>query len=419
MSTPENELLKEKEKFEALFQFASLGILVVNQKGEIIMANNFLLLQFDYDSAAELIGNKIELLIPSRFHHQHVGHRHGYTANPQKRPMGLGLDLFGVKKSGLEFPVEVSLSNYQTEEGNFAIAFVSDITRRKEIEKAVLDQQAELASINLKIEELNDDLEQKVELRTFQLQDTLNQLQESKNELTKALGKEKELGDLKSRFVSMASHEFRTPLSTILSSASLMAKYIKGDEQEKRDKHIQRIKSAVNNLTDILNEFLSIGKIEEGKITTHYTRFNMKELMAGLLRELKGIAKPGQQFEQVHEGGEEVELDASMLRNIMINLLSNAIKFSPESGRIDVYSKVSMDEIKIAVSDNGIGISQEDQHHLFERFFRGKNVTNIQGTGLGLHIVGKYVELMNGHISCTSSLETGTTFNIVFKTDHQ
>ena len=416
MSTPEKELIREKEKFEALFRFASLGILVVNQAGEIIMANNFLLSQFNYESAEELIGSKIELLIPSRFHHQHVTHRHGYTANPQKRPMGLGMDLFGIKKNGIEFPVEVSLSNYKTEDGNFAIAFVSDITRRKEIEKAVLDQQNELAAINLKIEELNDDLEQKVEQRTVQLQDTLSQLQESENELTKALGKEKELGDLKSRFVSMASHEFRTPLSTILSSASLMAKYIKGDEQEKRDKHIHRIKSAVNNLTDILNEFLSIGKIEEGKVTIHYTWFNIQELIAELLREIKGITKPGQHIEFTHEGSPEVELDASMLRNILINLLSNAIKFSPDTGKIMVHSNITDTEIKIAISDNGIGISSEDQHHLFERFFRGKNVTNIQGTGLGLHIVGKYVELMAGNISCISSLESGTTFNIVFKT---
>lgn len=213
----------------------------------------------------------------------------------------------------------------------------------------------------------------------------------------------------------MASHEFRTPLSTILSSASLMAKYVKEDEQEKRDKHINRIKSAVNNLTDILNEFLSIGKIEEGKITTHFTRFDIKELITVLLQEINGIARIGQHIDFVHEGNKEVELDASMLRNIMINLLSNAIKFSREGGKITVQSRINNLAVHISVSDNGIGISKEDHKHLFERFFRGKNVTNIQGTGLGLHIVGKYVELMDGQIECISSPEIGTTFNIVFK----
>jgi PAS domain S-box-containing protein len=415
MSKKQNELLTEKQKFEALFQYASLGILVVNELGEIILANSFLLSQFNYDSADELIGRKIEILIPSRYHKRHVGDRQGYTANSEKRPMGLGMDLFGIKKDGIEFPLEVSLSNYQTEQGNFVIAFVSDISRRKEIERAFLDQQNELAATNLKIEELNDSLELKVEKRTLQLQDTLNQLQESKNELTKALGKEKELGDLKSRFVSMASHEFRTPLSTILSSASLVAKYVKGDEQEKRDKHIHRIKSAVNNLTDILNEFLSIGKIEDGKVTTHYSRFNIKELITTLLSEIKGIAKIGQRIVFVHEGETEVELDASMLKNIIINLLSNAIKFTQDNGQINVRSRVDVNHIKISVTDSGIGISEEDQHHLFERFFRGKNVTNIQGTGLGLHIVGKYVELMDGQIECISNLEKGTTFNVIFR----
>ena len=415
MSKKQNELLTEKQKFEALFQYASLGILVVNESGEIILANNFLLSQFNYNNADELIGEKIEILIPMRYHKHHVGHREGYTANSVKRPMGLGMDLFGIKKDGVEFPLEVSLSNYRTDQGNFVIAFVSDISKRKTIEKAFFDQQEELAATNLQIEELNESLELKVEKRTLQLQDTLNQLQESKNELTKALGKEKELGDLKSRFVSMASHEFITPHSNILSSASLVAKYIKGDEQEKRDKHIHRIKSAVNNLTDILNEFLSIGKIEDGKITTHYSRFNIRELITSLLSEIKGIARVGQHIVYVHEGETEVELDASMLKNIIINLLSNAIKFTQENGQINVRSVVDTNHIKIAVSDTGIGISVEDQHHLFERFFRGQNVTNIQGTGLGLHIVGKYVELMDGQIECISNLEKGTTFNVVFK----
>lgn len=415
MSKKQNELLTEKEKFEALFQYASLGILVVNQVGEIILANNFLLAQFNYKSGEELLGKKIEVLIPSRYHHNHVDRRQEYIAHSEKRPMGLGMDLFGVKKDGTEFPLEVSLSNYKTDQGNFTIAFVSDISKRKEIERAFLLQQAELAATNITIAELNDNLEQKVEKRTLQLQDTLNQLQESKNELTKALGKEKELGDLKSRFVSMASHEFRTPLSTILSSASLVAKYVKGDEQEKRDKHIQRIKSAVNNLTNILNEFLSIGKIEDGKITRHYSKFNIKEFITTLLSEIKGIAKLRQRITFLHEGATEVELDASMLKNIIINLLSNAIKFTQENGRINVSSKVDTGSIVISVSDNGIGISDEDKHHLFERFFRGKNVTNIQGTGLGLHIVGKYVELMDGQIECVSTLDEGTTFKVTFK----
>lgn len=414
MGSTQIELLNEKEKFEALFQFASLGILIVNSKGDIILVNNFLLNQFGYSDVTDLVNKKLEVLIPERFHHKHVGYRTNYAAHPQKRPMGLGMDLFGIKKSGVEFPVEVSLSNYSTAEASFTIAFINDITKRKEIERSVLRQQQELEDINLKIEQLNDELEQKVVLRTSQLEATMKELEYSKDELALALSKEKELSDLKSRFVSMASHEFRTPLSTILSSASLVAKYIQGDEQDKRDKHILRIKSAVHNLTDILNEFLSIGKIEDGKVVTNFSRFNVRELINGIVGELQGIAKKGQQIICEYEGDTEVELDITLLRNVFINLLSNAIKFSPENGKIMVHAGVGKEQVVFTIKDSGIGISNEDQEHLFERFFRGKNATNIQGTGLGLHIVGKYVELMNGQIVCKSELEKGTTFIITF-----
>lgn len=416
LESTENTLLKEKEKFEALFQYASMGILVANEVGEIVLVNNFLLTQFAYDSAEELIGKKIENLIPSRYHPRHTGYRENYSKKPERRPMGIGKDLYAVKKTGIEFPVEVSLSHYHTHEGNFAIAFVIDITKRKEIEDAVVEQKEQLAAINLKIEELNDDLERKVELRTKQLQETLQQLQQSEEDLTKALSKEKELSDLKSRFVSMASHEFRTPLSTILSSASLVAKYTETAQQENRDKHIQRIKSSVNNLTDLLNEFLSIGKIEDGKIESHFSVFNLKALLETICSEMQNLVKSGQHISYTHTGSERVNLDPSLLRNVLLNLCSNAIKFSPENSQITLTSSVTEEEVVITVRDSGLGISQEDQEHLFERFFRGANVTNIQGTGLGLHIVSKYIELMNGQISFTSELDKGTEFIITFKT---
>ena len=404
----------ENERFEALFQFASMGILVANSSGEIVLANDFLITLFGYDNADELVGNKIEKLIPQRYHSGHVHQRDHYMQEPKRRPMGRGIDLFASRKDGSEFPVEISLSNYSTDEGNYAIAFITDISKRKEIENAVLEQKEELASINLKIEELNNDLEKKVELRTKQLRDTMKQLETSRDEITKALSKEKELSDLKSRFVSMASHEFRTPLSTILSSASLVAKYTESEEQDKRDRHIQRIKSSVNNLTDILNEFLSLGKIEDGKIVSHYAEFSIKEMGTAICNELTGIARPGQQLIYTHQGNEIVHLDPTLFRNVIINLLSNAIKFTPENGTITITTKVTPKNISLRIKDNGLGISPEDQSHLFERFFRGANVINIQGTGLGLHIVGKYIELMNGQIEFNSVLEKGTEFIITF-----
>jgi len=404
----------ENERFEALFQYASMGILVANSEGSIILANNYLLLQFGYDNSDELVGKKIETLIPSRYHPHHVGKRDEYMATRERRPMGIGRDLYGLRKDGKEFPVEISLSNYNSTEGVCSIAFVIDISKRKEIEQALMKQKEQLADINSKIEELNNDLEEKVELRTQQLQNAMLELEASRDELTNALGKEKELSDLKSRFVSMASHEFRTPLSTILSSASLVAKYTESEEQDKRDKHIKRIKSAVNNLTDLLNEFLSIGRIEDGKITANFTDFNIKEMLTEISSEIQGISKLGQTIQYEHSGNDMVHLDVSLLRNVIFNLLSNAIKFSPENAPILLSTKVQEKDICIRVKDAGLGISVEDQTHLFERFFRGANATNIQGTGLGLHIVSKYIELMEGRIDFESKLEEGTEFIIKF-----
>jgi signal transduction histidine kinase len=214
----------------------------------------------------------------------------------------------------------------------------------------------------------------------------------------------------------MASHEFRTPLSTILSSASLVAKYTESTQQENRERHIHRIKTSVNNLTDLLNEFLSIGKIEDGKIESRFTVFNVKELLETICSEMQSLVRKGQQIAYTHQGSERINLDPSLLRNVLLNLISNAIKFSPDNGIINITSTVTSENTIIAVKDSGIGISEEDQEHLFERFFRGANVTNIQGTGLGLHIVSRYIELMNGLISFTSELEKGTEFIITFKT---
>jgi PAS domain S-box-containing protein len=415
MSSHELQLSAEKIKFEALFEYAALGILVVNQKGEIILANSFLLSQFGYTNSNELIGKKMEILIPQRYHHVHVKDRDGYMEKPERRPMGMGMDLYAEKKNGEEFSVEVSLNNYQLGEDSFVIAFVIDITKRKEIENATILQKEQLASINKRVEQFNSELEQQVVTRTTQLQKTLTELEISKNKLQIALSKEKELGDLKTRFVSMASHEFRTPLSTILSSASLASKYITEEDQEKRDKHIGRIKSAVSHLTEILNDFLSIEKIEDGNMIANYSIFNLKELLTSIINELTGIVKPDQEIIYIHQGGQTITLDHFLLRNIMINLLSNAIKFSPENSKIKVDSKFKNGQIEIRIKDSGIGISIKDKEHLFERFFRGANVTNIQGTGLGLHIVDKYVGLMDGEINLTSELDQGTTFVLTFK----
>ena len=236
----------------------------------------------------------------------------------------------------------------------------------------------------------------------------------TEQELQEALKKEKELGELKSRFVSMASHEFRTPLSTVLSSAYLIERYTTTEDQAKREKHVQRIVSSVNMLTDILNDFLSVGKIEEGKIQVRFLQFNIRDLVIAVADEMKISLKKKQNIRYHHQGKQFVMLEPSFLKHIVMNLVSNASKFSSETSVIEIKTVAHDDYIILSVKDHGIGISRQDQAHLMERFFRGTNAANIQGTGLGLHIVLRYAELMNGTVECKSELEKGTEFIITF-----
>lgn len=390
--------MDSNEGLDSLFKYATEGILIANNKGEIVKINPSAEKLFGYDPD-ELIGKPIELLIPSRLKDKHVHHRKSYNKNPHPRSMGKGMNLFGLKKDGGELPVEISLSNYSSNNETYVIAFIIDITERKIAEE--------------KLKSYSIELENKVEDRTLMLREAINELEKTKDEINSALAKEKELNDLKSRFVSMASHEFRTPLSTILSSVSLISKYNTADTEDKRHKHINRVKSSVSHLTDLLNDFLSLGKLEEGMIHSNPDVFNVVDFCSEIVQEMQIVAKEGQTIVCVNFGDKkDVFLDAKLVRNILMNLLSNAIKFSPEGKQIELQTFVSDNEIKITVKDSGIGIAKEDQSHLFQRFFRGQNVTNIQGTGLGLNIVTKYIELMNGTIEFESELNIGTTFII-------
>ena len=408
-------LAREKQRFEALFNHATMGILVANESGEIELANHYALREFGY-TTRELTGKKIEMLIPERFRPNHTSYRDSYHEHPQIRPMGAGRDLFARRKDGTEFPVEISLSPYRAGEKLLIIAFIIDISVRKEKEAAEKRHHEQINQVNATIRKMNDALEQKVADRTRELEKTLHELKESRDEISQSLQKEKELNDMKSRFVSMASHEFRTPLSTILSSASLLSKYPKTEDQSKRDKHVLRIKSAVNTLTGILQEFLSLGKMEDGMLRAHFTSFSLPELLNTVCAEMEEMKKPQQRIQYSHTGESLVRQDPDLLRNVLVNLLSNAIKFSPENGRVEIRS--SLDDqhlIHIAIRDEGIGIPEADQIHLFERFFRSSNAVHIQGTGLGLHIVSKYLELMDGLIRFDSKPGQGTEFFLTFK----
>ena len=402
----------EQHQVNALFEHATEGIVLTNEKGKIVLLNPAANRLFQYDHN-ELLNQSIDVLIPQRFHARHVADREGFYQHPGNRTMGHGRDLFARKKNGTEFPVEVSLSYYRQKNVLYVIAFIVDITERKKAEQDLLQKQEELRRISADVGKLNMELENKVEQRTLILREALQELERSQEELSEALSKEKELSEIKSRFVSMASHEFRTPLSTVLSSAALLSRYTLTEDQEKRDKHIKRIKDAVKHLNDLLEDFLSLGKLEEGKVKAEPARFAVGEFLDEVVEEMRSLAKAGQQIHCEYADGEAFVSDKRLVKNILINLLSNAVKFSPEGANIWLrVSHPSGGGLSLAVKDQGIGISREDQQHLFSSFFRGGNALNIEGTGLGLHIVKRYVDLLGGFVELDSTIGEGTCITV-------
>ncbi len=406
---------REQEMLNSLFEFATEGIIICDSKGNIQMVNPAAERMFGYE-VHELEGKTIEVLIPMRHRRGHVGLREGYVKDPEPRVMGHNRDLYGVRKDGSEVVVEVSLSPFETDEGKFIMSFVIDITNRKKSEIELRLAHERLQQTSDALSKLNLELESKVHDRTEELADAIQRLAESKREVMRALEREKELNELKSRFITTASHEFRTPLGTILSSASLISRYETGSDTEKRKKHIERIKSSVHNLTEILNDFLSLEKLEEGIVRCNPEQFDLSKLIQDLVGDMRNMTKKGQTISTKYSGENEVFLDRQLMKNALINLVSNAIKYSPEDKPILIKVDLKKEMLQIDIEDQGIGIPDDDRPNIFERFYRAKNSGNIQGTGLGLNIVKKYVELMDGKISFVSRFNEGTTFTVEIPT---
>ena len=402
---------QEQQHLIAMFSNATEGIIITEGDGKIMLVNPAAERMFGY-TPGEMPGQPIELLIPRSAAAHHRQLRENFYRHPSNRVMGQGRDLFGQRKDGSQLPVEVSLSYYTIRERLYVIAFIIDITHRKEIEASMLKQQLELERVSIEVKELNAELEAKVEERTVILKEALEKLEHSQTELNEALQAEKQLNEIKSRFVSMASHEFRTPLSTVLSSASLLARYTGAGEQDKRDRHIEKIKGSVKHLNDILEDFLSLGRLDEGKVRLQKAAFQLRQVITDTIEELQVMGKPGQQIRLSYNAPETIITDAKLLKNMLINLLSNALKFSPENALVEVNVSHTERAVSIAVRDHGIGIPEADQSRLFSSFFRGANVTNIQGTGLGLQIVKRYADLMDASVSMESRLNEGSVFTI-------
>lgn len=242
----------------------------------------------------------------------------------------------------------------------------------------------------------------------------ISDIKEKERLVEQNLIKEMEINLMKSRFIAMASHEFRTPLSAILSSTSLVEEYSKLGMEDKMKKHFKRIKSSVSELTTILDDFLSLEKLESGKVEVERRNFDFPEFCEDLIEEVGAVLKTGQQITYQHIGERDLNEDHKLLRHILVNLLSNACKYSGDGTEIKLKTEVKGSKVILEIIDQGIGIPDDEQKNLFNRFFRARNAVTVQGTGLGLNIVKRYVDLLNGIIKFTSKENKGTTFIVEF-----
>lgn len=401
---------KNPNLFNVLFEAASEGIIVVDEDQKIVTNNIAAAAMFGYEKD-ELKDKPLSVLIPPKYRNTHPKHFQGFLKHSEKRQMGHGRDLHGIKKNGEEFPVEAGLNPFEMDGKTYVMSLIIDISVRLETQK--------------QIRELNNELEGKIKIRTKELEESISKLKnlnlnleleirkrkEAENRIKAALQKEKELNELKTKFLSLVSHEFKTPLSGILTSVVLAGKYKLEEQQEKREKHFNTIKSKVHYLDNILNDFLSIERLESGRVNYKFSNFNLSKLVNEVVYNANVTLKSGQEIEYP-QNIENIELrqDEKILELVLSNLLNNAIKYSPENTLIIFNIELEDDKIKFIIKDEGMGIPEKDQKHIFERYFRAENALLNQGTGIGLNIAKVHLENLGGKINFISKENEGTTF---------
>ncbi len=366
---------QDQEIFDILKEVISEGVVIVDSQQKIVEVNKSVEQLFDYDRS-DLIDQPLNTLIPTKHRVKHSGHFKQFMKAKESRQMGLGRDLYGQRKDGSVFPVEVGLNPFKVDGATFVMAIVIDITKAKNY---------------------TTNLENIVEQRTQQLKE--------------ALDKEKDLNELKTKFLSLVSHEFKTPLSGILTSATLLQKYTTEAQQTKREKHIRTITDKVYYLNNILNDFLSMERLEKGKVKYNNATFNVSKVVNEVVYGANLLLKEGQKI-NYPDDIDHISLyqDEKIIELALSNLVQNAIKYSSESNTIDIAIHQDSDFTVFKVSDQGIGIPKEDQKNIFNRYFRAENVLLTQGTGIGLNIVKHHLENLGGSISFTSRENKGSTF---------
>lgn len=364
-----NEIQKNEKRISALFEAATEGIIISDLDGNIIMVNEKAEELFGYPRE-ELIGKQIEALVPKRYRNGHKKHRHGYYENPEPRPMGQGRDLYGLSKRGEEFPVEISLNHFETDEGRFVISYVIDITQRKKAEDKLLKAHRELEQKAIELKQSNDELEQ---------------------------------------FAYVASHDLQEPLRMVASYTQLLARRYKDQLDEDANDFINYAVDGAQRMQQLLNDLLQFSRV--GTRSKPFERTNLEEVVNNALQNLEKFIEENQAEITVESPLPVLSADKLQLTQLFQNLVHNAIKFrDDERPTVRIEAEEQDVNWQFSVSDNGVGIDKKHQDRIFMIFQRLHSRNEYEGSGIGLAICKKIVERHGGDIWVESAPGEGTTF---------